>query len=192
MSQFYWSEVLDPDLCCSQQDADLCFPKRSRREDEVRALTYTSNSSLKRDGWPLTTSKDPMSFSEQFSTLQNLRGRSQRCAHDSLAHCQPWSFSAHQPTFHGKRCEKNMVPRTTFPSFVPWQIPVWESLHQSVPFRNPCPRASQWFNAKIFQTREAFILLISITKHTPSEKLPAPAASYSSVSRILIFFKKRC
>jgi len=51
MSQLHWSETLDPDLPCSRQDAELHFPKRSRGEDEVRALTCTSNSSLRKEGW---------------------------------------------------------------------------------------------------------------------------------------------
>lgn len=43
-------EVLDPDPRCSQQDADLLFPKWSRGETKVRALPGTSNSSLRKEG----------------------------------------------------------------------------------------------------------------------------------------------
>lgn len=162
-SQFYWREVLDLDPCCSQQDADLRFPKQ-RREDEVGALTCTSNSSLGEEGQ--TTISNQQRRNIVLWTVFHL-AKPERTTHPAT---HTWFFSppvalkfpcppanvSLQTLWkqHGPVDHLPQLPALTHPSLgaAAPVSPFWKPVHESKP--------------KTFQTREAFLLHSSITKRT--------------------------
>lgn len=171
MGQASPSEVLDPAPRCSQQDT-ICIPPREaegrRRSEHWPTLQIPVSG--KKGRQPLTTREDTTLLPAQSSTLQNLRGRtcSASKAHDPLSHWQSWNFSGPPANLSLQTPQKQYGPRDHLPQSRALTV---HSLGDTAPvspftFRNLCPRTSQRLYAKISQTREAFLLHSSITKHT--------------------------
>lgn len=172
-------EVLDPDLHHGRRDTDLCFPKRSSREDWVRALRHASNEGkFRKGGW-----------------TQNTQAQLATCRWFST----PWAASPEVSLpshwISTLSTENKTVPWTILPQLYPlaeselgghrFHQPLSEILAQE----HASDLMQRHFKAK---KKKKQVLCNSITKDTEHKKLPALAVSSSLAPRILCFFKMKC
>lgn len=129
-------EVLDPDLHHGQRDTDLCFPKRSSREDRVRALRHASNEGkFRKGGWTQNTQVQ-LATCRWFSTPWRIPALKFLCLSTGFPLLSTENMDHPSPAFFSSRVQAGGSP------------------HSSTSFRNPSPRARQWFNAQILQGKK--------------------------------------